>query len=568
MAEQAAGDNHKSLEHKRRELWKSALFRWLVFAQLLALFGLAYVHVGNLLIQQTNNSTKEMHGGDQMHNMRQATFAREDLHPNFSKGFLQPLKNWFPHRTDGVVNPLWPWMAAWLVEDGHQINEEAMRNQVITEQDRSLFNRGRQAHVFMSLGFLIMLGIGACRIFTFPAACNLVLLGGFGAFLPRAAYFQPEPVYFIFFFLTWIACVSALHQNSLWIYSIIGILSGVAYMAKGSISPLLGMFVLVSSLRCAWEYFSAQRRGLRLAGAHLWHWRNHLVGIVFLGAAHLMTIGPRLTDAEEKFGDMFHSFPSYWMWMDDFQKGYEWMDKHNTRDELDVMRHAQKESLSEVLKAHGIEPKQVDAEGSEELRKRTAEVYSLIAADRPSFHNYWRAHTGQEMWDRLRDGTWNRVVEFLWPKQTVRKATDLAKGWRGVLEWRGLYLGWLCLVLGSLVVVLLAAAPKPEHAGHVVFRHGSVTTIAFVVGTVAVYMLAYGWYAPIARGSGDRFTLSLYLPLAFSLIWGAETIVRRLRRRSGSIWIQRSYLLAHWILFFAISWRLVEIVRHPMFYHK
>ena len=536
MAEHVAADK-QTQEQKRRELWKSALFRWLVFVQMLVLFAFAYVHFGDLLIQQTNSTHEEMFMHDQMHNLRLATQTHEDLRPNFNKGVLKPLENWFPHRTDGVVNPLWPWMAAWMVEDGHEITEAAMRDKVVTERDRKLFKRGREAQVFLSLGFLIMLGIGACRLFSLPAACNLVLLGGFGAFLPRAAYFQPEPVYFIFFFLTWVACMSALHHNSLWIYTIIGVLSGIAYMAKGSIAPLLGVFVLVSSLRCIWEFFSAQRRGLQLAGAHLWHWRNHLVGIVFLGAAHLMTIGPRLTDAQEKFGDMFHSYASYWMWMDSFggtetindsSTGYGWMDKHRSRDELTVM----------------------------------------LPQDRPSLTTYLHTHTGQEALDRLWNGTRDRLEEFAWPKQTKRKTTDLQKGWRGILEWRGLYLAWLFAALGALVIVLVAAAPKPEHAGHIVFRHGSVTTILFVAGTCAAYALAYGWYAPIAHGSGDRFMLSLYLPLAFSIIWGAETIVRRLRRRKGSAWIQRGYQATQWILFCAINWRLVEILRHPLFYHK
>ncbi len=565
MADQTPAD-----KQKRRELWKSALFRWLVFAQLLVLFGLAYVRIGELLIFQTNNTNEQMHGGDQMHNMSLATLTRDDLHPDFTKGFTTPLKNLFPHRADGVVMPLWPWMTAWLVEPGHKITEDNVANNLsTTDQDRTLFNKGRKMHVGITLGFLIMLGIAACRIFSFPAACNLVLLGGLGAFLPRAAYFQPEPVYFMFFFLTWLACVSALNRNSLWIYGLIGVLSGIAYMAKSSVQPLLLVFIGVSSLRCAWEFFSAQRRGFRLQPANQWHWRNHLVGLVFLGAGHLMTIGPRMTDAYENFGDMFHSYPAYWMWMDDFKQSYDWMGKHNTRPLLDAMRsQSNKDALAEMLKEHGIEPRQVETEGSEELRKRTADVYMLLANDRPSFSNYWRAHTGEQMWRRLRDGTWNRVSEFLWPRQTKRsEKIENQKPWKGILEWRGIYLGWLALTLVALLVVMLSAAPKAEHAGHVVFRHGSVTTILFVLGTTAIYFLAYGWYAPIARGSGDRFTLSLYLPLVFSFVWGAESIVRRLRRRHVSVWIMRGYLAAQWILFGAVCWRLVEILRSPHFYN-
>jgi len=40
---------------------------------------------------------------------------------------------------------------------------------------------------------------------------------------------------------------------------------------------------------------------------------------------------------------------------------------------------------------------------------------------------------------------------------------------------------------------------------------------AFILATLLATIAAYGWYTPIGRG--DRFMLSLYAPLVFSLIW-------------------------------------------------
>lgn len=541
-------DANGEARRKRREIFKSALFRWLVFAQLAVLYAFIHVKLGGLLILQTNHSTKDIHGGDQSHNMRLATQVRaEDLSPDFSGGFTKNLRNYFPHRTDGVVQPLWPWIAAWLVKDGHVITEQEMQAKVVTEPMQELFNQGRWFNVFLTAVFIVCVGIAACRIFSLPAALNLMLLGGLGALLPRAAYFQPEPLYYIFFFLTWVACVSALKHNPLWIYGIIGVLAGIAYMAKGSISPLLAIFVAVSSLRCVWELVSAKRRGFNLTTGNLWHWRNHLVGLVVLSMMHLLTIGPRLCDSQEKFGSMFHSFPGYWMWFDKFggpgtendpSTAYGWMEKHNTREELQ----------------------------------------SMLPEDRPSAGKYLRTHTRAEVGHRLWDGLFSvknpetgvvgRVREFLWPAQTKRSdQIEKQKPWRGILEWRGVYLAWLSALLLALLVTLRSAAAKPEHAGHVVFRHGTVSVVLFVVGAVAGYAVLYAFYSPIARGSGDRFMLSLYLPLVFSLIWGAEGIMRRIiHRRGASPWIQRSYLAAHWLLFAALCWRLLEIVRVPRFY--
>lgn len=532
MAEQPA-----ALGGAKPGAWKRPLFRWLVFLELLILFGFAYLSIGGRLISQTNRTDKQIHGGDQLHNMRLATQTRQDLHPDFRTGLITPLTNLFPHRTDGVVNPLWPWVAAWFTDAGHKITEADMADPGISDQTRELFERGRWFQMWMTLTFLTMLGIAACRIFSLPAACNLVLLGGLGALLPRAAFFQPEPLYFVLFFLTWVACVSALQHNSLWIYGVIGALGGLAYMAKGSVSPLLAVFVGVSSLRCGWEIISARRRGFVLTSANLWHWRNHLVGLVVLAAACLMTIGPRLKDSHEKFGDPFHSFPGYWMWLDNYDQAYEWMGRHNTREAL----------------------------------------AGLAPPERPSLSNYLRTHSREDITSRLWNGTFGpknketgvvgRVREFFWPQQTkLIKNLDKWSGWRGVLEWRGLYLAWLGLiVLGLLGAV--AAGPKAQHIGHAVFRHGTGTIVLFVLGSFTVYSLAYGFYAPIARGSGDRFMLSLYLPLVFSLIWAAESIVRRISRRKGSPWITRGYLLAQWLLLAAVTWRVVEILRLPKFYN-
>lgn len=515
---------------QRTDKWKHWLFRWLVFIELIVLFGIAYVKIGGLLISQTNITDKQILGADQKHNMRLAIDTLPDLHPDFSKGISQQLKDFVPHRTDGVVQPLWPWIASWMAHPDQKVSPE---DKVIDDPsqgfyDREFFNQGRWFHVYMTLTFLVLLGIAAVRIFSLPAACNLILLGGLGALLPRSAFFQPEPLYYIFFFLTWVACISALTHNTLWIYGLIGVLSGGAYMLKGSISPLLAVFVGVSSLRCLWEMLSARRRGYHLATGNLWHWRNHLMGLIVLGTAHFITIGPRLADSSEKFGSMFHSYPSYWMWMDKFEDCYAWMDKHNSKEELQ----------------------------------------SMLPTERPSLSNYMRTHTRDEAVSRLVDGTESRVGEFFWPKQKrPGKNVSSFSGWRNVLDWRGLYLAGLGAILLALLVVLATGAPKAEHAGHVVFRHGTVTVLLFVFGSFITYALAYGFYAPIARGSGDRFMLSLYLPLVFSFIWGAEGIVRRIRRRHGNPWIIRGYLIAQWVLFAVVVWRVAEIFHLPKFYN-
>lgn len=493
--------------------WWLRVGRWIALVITLVALCLAYLWIAGLLIAQTNFTDRDILGADQKHNIKLALQTREDLSLDFTRGFSQPIKDWFPHRTDGVVNPLWPWVAAWLADDSHPISGE----REVTEQDRMLFNRGRWFHVSMTMGFLVLLGVTCARFCSLPATFNIVMLAGFGALLPRAVYFQPEPIYFIFFLLTWVCCIFALRRNSLWVYGAIGVLSGIAWLAKGSTDPLLAVFVGVSTLRWAWGWVLARWPG---HSTTLWVRRNHFFGLFLLVTCHFMTVGPRLAYAAEKFGNPRHSYPAYWMWFDNFEDCYRWMGEHGTREALQ----------------------------------------NIPESEKPSFANYAATHTNEQMITRLVAGTKTKLREFLWPGHTTGSRTP--KPWKGVLELRGVYLAGLAGILLALMAAVSFSAPKAHHAGQRLHPE-TAAIVLFVLGSFAAYALAYGWYTPIGRG--DRFMLSLYAPLVLSIVWASEAIVRRARRRKAGRWIFTGYHAAHWLLFAAMTWRIIEILRFPYF---
>ncbi len=490
-------------------------FRWVILLVLMTLVAAAYLRIGTLLISQTNYTDEDILGGDQKNNIALALKARDDLKLDFSKGVSEPIKSWFPHRTDGVVNPLWPWVAAWLADEAHQPSAE----HEVSEADRAFFNRGRHFHLGWTLGALLIIGIAAARVFTLPATLNLVLLVGFGALLPRTAYFQPEPLFFVFFLATWVTCLLALHRNGLWIHSVLGVLGGLAYLAKGSVQPLLLAYVVISTGRWAWGWVETWLG--RDGGTTLWLRRNHWLALIMMSFFFLMTAGPRLVYSAKTFGDPFHSFPAYWMWFDDFTEAYAWMGKYNNKAALDAL------------------PK----------------------SERPSFATYAASHTSEQMWSRLIEGTKVKLTELLSPPTTLR-GTKVPKPWKGVLEWRGWYLGGLLVIFTGLAAALRWRCPPPLHAAQRLHPETAAKTL-FVMAAVVGYSLAYGWYTPIGRG--DRFMLSLYAPIVVSLIWAAESMLRRAQRRQCAAWIPRAYLAAHLALALAIAWRLVEILRHPYF---
>jgi hypothetical protein len=92
--------------------------------------------------------------------------TRRDLTPDFSKGVSKPLNDWLPHRTDGIVRPLWPWLAAWSVAADH-----APATASLSAEDHRVLRSGKRWLFGLSLGFLLMLGLAAARAFSVPAAC-------------------------------------------------------------------------------------------------------------------------------------------------------------------------------------------------------------------------------------------------------------------------------------------------------------------------------------------------------------------------------------------------------------
>ena len=506
----AAGKGISTLDR-----WWRRPGRWFALILFLAAMGFAHVRIGGLLIEQTNNTDKDILAHDQKQNLKMAVLTHQDFSPDFSKGVSEPLNNLFPHRTDGVINPLWPWIAAFLAEKDQAVSKDGE----VTDQDRRLFNRGRWFHVGWTLGIVIMLGVACLRVFSFASTLTVVLLVGFGALLPRADFFQPEPLYFPLFLATWAGCLFALHKNSLWMHSLIGIFGGLAYLAKGSVEPLLMVYVAVSTLRWAWGWWEARRPGPE--GTTLWLRRNHWIALFLMVFCYLMTVGPRLVYASKTFGSPTHSYPSYWLWFDKFEDCYAWMATHNTKESLEAM----------------------------------------TSEERPSFKNYAATHTRGQMMDRLVNGTAVKLQELFWPRQTLVTKKG-PKPWKGVLEWRGIYVGWLALVLIAVALAVRLATPKAQNAAQRLHPE-TFTQILFVMGAFTGFSLAYGWYTPIGRG--DRFMLSLYAPLVLCLVWACESLLRRARRRGASEWLFRGYAIAQWLLIGAVSWRVVEILRFPVF---
>ena len=87
--------------------------------------------------------------------------------------------------------------------------------------------------------------------------------------------------------------------------------------------------------------------------------------------------------------------------------------------------------------------------------------------------------------------------------------------------------------------------------------------LLFAVGAFVLYAMAYGFYAPI--GKGDRFMLSLYLPLAVTFVWVAERLRRQAMRVRHTRWAGWLYTAMHVVLTIVVLTRVVDLLRTPLF---
>ncbi|GAA5148011.1 hypothetical protein GCM10023213_43570 [Prosthecobacter algae] len=306
--------------------------RWTVFALFLGGMAWGYIHLADKNIRESLSAPLSPL---ELRHVELTKATQEDFRPDFSRSVSDPLKKLAPHRTDGVAQPLWPWLAA-LRLDAKDLPGSL--------HDLAWFRVG------LTLGLLGLLGLVCARHFALPAALLVVALTGFHGLLGTVAVYSGATLFHVFFLLTWLACLYALQRNSLWVYGLVGIFGALAYLSVDRILPLLAVFVIVSTLRALWGWLVAH--WCPHEGTSLWVRRNHLFGLLLLATGAGFIAGPRLTEAHRQFGDPAFHYSDSVRWLDSREAALAWIENHPDRESLEKVPVLARPNLHNYLQTH------------------------------------------------------------------------------------------------------------------------------------------------------------------------------------------------------------------------
>lgn len=461
-----------------------------------------FVYAGGMLIDAADRSSSgfQKAGRAEQYAVSRVMAAAADRRVDPGSELAAHLIRQLPRDTDGVMEPLWPWIMAKFLP-----HEELTTGW----SGRDFLRRGKSVQVWMAALFVWVAGVLAARSMSPGAVMAMLVPGAFVGLLPQAVSFQPDVLYYALTFLSWVCAVRLLMKNSVGLHAVFGMLSGLAWLADSSAWILTAAWFLASGAR--WVR-GILRRGER--PDEVWSCRNHFIGLVVAGLCWFAVSGPRCSVASERWGSAFFSWPQQWMWADN-----------------------------------------ADAAAKLAPRYPVAGDYAGLPADGGLSLSTWRrTHTAEQAGKRLADG-WSAVWKELVAPKPVG-ISSLAAPHPQLMAWRGVW-------AGAAALTLLVAGGMVMARRHAVDRDGlklpcgSIPAALFVLLAATGYGLWYGWYLPIERS--ERFLPVIYFPVTFSFVWGAVRLATLARMRGASRWQLQALHLLFWLIFAAVAVEAIHL---------
>lgn len=468
-----------SLLSINKKSWRS----WYFFLGFLMLYTWAYTFLGTILIVEKNSSRIGNPQSAHIESVYRSFPASENTLDSEEARTRRTTPS-VPYYTDGIVHPLWPWLMGGFA----------------SEPPDELFMSGKWLNMLMSCALMVLLGVVAAKAFSFTGSAAIILMGGFGVILERSAFFSPDAIYYLLVVLTWLCGLSLIRQNRLWVYAVFGVFLGLTFLARPPIWPLLTSFLVVSFIRTISE---AMRSDDEKAEESSWVNSNQLVGFAMLVTAFLIITGPRLSFANERFGNPLHSYQNYFVWMENGAEAGSFKAAFSDRESLETLTLLTRPGAIRYLRENGF--------GSMIERASEGIVQEIKASA-----------LGRSSWILFYGFFVFLVVAFIHRWVMTRQHDEV---WRV----RGASARWM------LLFVILMSGSTLFYAG---------------IGNRVI--------------QGNSITTSLFVPLLLTFIWIAERYRRQLQRSHYATLVNRVYFGLMTVPIVWVSVRIVLAVRVPV----
>jgi hypothetical protein len=442
-----------------------------VFPVLLAVLGFALWLTGIRVADQVNRDTDQYDQG---------------AYIGMSKSMKGHL---LPGTTDGTRNPLFPWLA------GKFANPDSP----------DFITKGKRLNILLAALGACLIGWAARGSVGAFGAWNLAALSGLGCLLPMGTFFGAEVLFYLFFAGMWVLALSQIRHPKLKTAFLLGVLAGLAYLAKPSTGPFLGVFTVFLMLLSAIQIFWKSRPDWVLPAD--WNAASALPGLIILFVTFFVIISPRMAMSAKTFGEPFYNTPSFWFWADNW--------------ETCVQKYA---------------------------NCTKAALAQMPPEERPTAGNYFRRNSPAVALTRLTSGTLTKLKQLIVPDGKLPwKAESKSRPKRMILPARG----WYLVFCGLFAFGMIAAA-----RGVPITNPGGIACLLFGAGVFCLYTFAYGWYHVI--GPGARFVMMFYIPL----LWSFFSVARAAANSPARAMALNAF---HVLLALPLLWRLAELSTNPEF---
>lgn len=222
-----------------------------------------------------------------------------------------------------------------------------------TLETKQLFIQGKVINVVLSVGILLGLSAIFRRHLNPVAAYLLALLLTFTLFIYKAAYYQPELLFYFLFFMSFLMMSQLIVKPDWKTAILLGLTAGLAYLTKASLLPALLLFGVIFVIIILQKQFGIGQDEQSRVGENRSSARVYLVNLALVTIVFLGTIFPYIRESKDIYGQYFYNVnTTFYVWYDTWREATEGTRAHGDAIGWPQMPAEEIPSLQKYLKEH------------------------------------------------------------------------------------------------------------------------------------------------------------------------------------------------------------------------